>query len=314
MGPTASGKTDLAMDLFDHLPAELISVDSALVYQGMDIGTAKPSAEELLRYPHHLVNICDPSEPYSVADFCRDAEQKMTNAIALGNIPILVGGTMMYFKALLDGLAPMPATHQDIREAIALEAAERGWPSLHEELKTIDPDYASLLHPNHSQRISRALEVYRVSGITMTQYRQQQLDADQSTLLSERFNVLQIALIPSDRSQLHERIKIRFNTMIEKGLIDEVARLRGRDDLHLDLASMRAVGYRQVWQYLDGSYERDTMIEKGIIATRQLAKRQLTWLRGWQDLMTVDVAWGDAQSKHKKNLGVIMNLLSTKGS
>lgn len=314
MGPTASGKTDLAMALCDHLPADIISVDSTLVYRDMDIGTAKPTADELQRYPHRLVNICDPAEPYSAADFCRDAETEIDKIVASGRIPILAGGTMMYFKALLDGLADMPEADPQIREAIAREAQAMGWPALHQQLQEIDPDYAAQLHPNHSQRISRALEVYRMSGKTMTQYRQEQQVQDNDTLrlFANRYRVTQLALLPKDRTLLHQRIKERFLLMLEQGLIDEVEALHRRTDLHLDLPSMRAVGYRQVWQYLDSDYNYDTMVEKGIAATRQLAKRQLTWLRGWPDLTPLAVAENMNCGTLEKNVEFILNILPTK--
>lgn len=314
MGPTASGKTDLAMALCDRMPADIISVDSALVYRGMDIGTAKPTTEELNQYPHRLVNVCDPAQPYSAADFCFDAEAAIRESVANNRVPILVGGTMMYFKALLDGLADMPESDPDVREAIANEAREQGWPSLHRQLQEIDPEYANQLHPNHSQRISRALEVYRISGKTMTQCRQEQhrLDKNDAGLLISRHQIIQLALLPTDRSLLHKRIEKRFLLMLEQGLIDEVEGLRQRVDLHLDLPSMRAVGYRQVWQYLEGDYNYATMVDKGVAATRQLAKRQLTWLRGWKDLTVIPVEESMHCHTLQKNVEFILNFLPTK--
>lgn len=283
IGPTASGKTDLAMALRDHLPVELISVDSALVYRGMDIGSAKPSAAEQARAPHRLIDIRDPSQPYSAADFCADAEREITDIVAAGKIPLLVGGTMLYFKALLDGLAAMPEADPVVRAAIEEDAALHGWPYVHAQLAEVDPEMAAEIHPNHSQRLSRALEVYRVSGMTMTELRKKQQQQSVAPF-TERFNVLQLAIAPRDRSMLHRRIEARFLKMMTQGLIEEVQQLHARTDLHADLPAIRAVGYRQVWDYLDGKISRDEMVERGIIATRQLAKRQLTWLRGWPDL------------------------------
>ena len=314
MGPTTSGKTDLAMELCKHLPADIVSVDSTLVYRDMDIGSAKPTKEELRQYPHRLVDICDPAEPYSVADFCHDAEVEVKSIVGNGRVPILVGGSMMYFKTLLEGLADMPQSDPAIREAITNEAREQGWPALHRQLQEIDPDCASQLHPNHSQRISRALEVYRISGKTMTQSRkdQQALDKSDARLFANRHQILQMALLPTDRSMLHKRIEKRFSLMLEQGLVGEVEALHKREDLHLDLPSMRAVGYRQVWQYLDGDYNYVTMVNKGVAATRQLAKRQLTWLRGWQDLKVIPVEESMNYSTLQKNVEFILNYLPTK--
>lgn len=283
MGPTASGKTDLAIALRQHLPVEIISVDSTLVYRGMDIGTAKPTAQELAAAPHRLIDIRDPAEPYSAADFCADAEREITQIIAEGKIPLLVGGTMLYFRALLDGLAEMPAADPVVRAQIEQVANEFGWSSIHAELAKVDPESAAEIHPNHSQRLSRALEVYRVSGKTMSELRQLQQQNVGIPFL-QRYSVAQIAMAPRDRQVLHTRIADRFLRMLEQGLIDEVSRLHKRTDLHPDLPAMRAVGYRQVWDYLDGALAHEEMIERGIIATRQLAKRQFTWLRGWADL------------------------------
>jgi tRNA dimethylallyltransferase len=281
MGPTASGKTDLAIQLCQQLPCEIISVDSALIYRDMNIGTAKPSAEELALAPHQLINILDPSEAYSAADFRRDALQAMAEITQRGNIPLLVGGTMLYFKALIEGLADMPQTDQAIRAYIENEAQEHGWPYVHAQLAEVDPESASRIHPNHSQRIERALGVYRATGLTMTHYLQQQ-----EKLADEVFpyDVLQLAIAPLDRKVLHERIERRFHLMMEQGLVDEVKALHRRGDLSLDMPSIRAVGYRQTWQYLEGELSEQEMIERGIIATRQLAKRQFTWLNSWPDV------------------------------
>lgn len=279
MGPTASGKTDLAIGLREHLPVELISVDSALVYRGMDIGSAKPSADELAKAPHRLIDIRDPAEPYSAADFCTDARSEIDAIVAEGKIPLLVGGTMLYFKALLEGMANMPGADESVRAEIAAWAEKDGWPAVHWELERVDPVTAAGIHPNHSQRISRALEVYRVSGKTMHELRQAQSATAHD--FCARFNVVQIALAPRDRSILHERIALRFARMVDRGFVDEVRALYARGDLNATLPAVRAVGYRQVWSYLEGDISLDEAIEQGIAATRQLAKRQLTWLRGW---------------------------------
>jgi tRNA dimethylallyltransferase len=315
MGPTASGKTDLAIDLSKELPLDIISVDSAMVYKGMDIGTAKPSAEELAVAPHRLIDIRDPAESYSVADFCEDAHREIEAIVSKGRIPILVGGTMMYFKALLDGLADMPASNAGVRQKIVEEAKQKGWPALHGELMKLDPDYASQLHPNHSQRIARALEVYRISGKTMSEFRKEQSDdlrEEKTQRLSERFSVMQFALVCHDRKLLHQRIQTRFEKMLEQGFINEVKALRTRGDLNVDLPAMRAVGYRQVWQYLEtldvqGEVSEKELLEKGTAATRQLAKRQLTWLREWPHLHKLFIDKTKSVSQVKKNMQEILN-------
>ncbi len=306
MGPTASGKTDLAISLRQHLPVELISVDSALVYRSMDIGTAKPTAAELVIAPHKLIDIRDPSEPYSAADFCIDAEREIAATHAQGKIPLLVGGTMLYFKALLDGLAEMPEADAVVRAQIERDAGEFGWPYVHQLLREVDPETAAEIHPNHSQRISRALEVFRVGGKTMSQLRREQNQCERP-LFCERFRVVQIAIGPRDRSLLHRRIEIRFHRMIEAGLVSEVQALYSRGDLHVDLPAIRAVGYRQVWDYLAGSVTQDEMIERGVIATRRLAKRQSTWLKGWQNYPNSPLNWiytelGDGKSLSKEEI------------
>lgn len=283
MGPTAAGKTDLAVALHEHINADIISVDSALIYRGMDIGTAKPSAEELHRAPHRLIDICDPAESYSAADFVRDAKSAMEEIVAAGRIPLLVGGTMLYFKALLEGLSPMPPSDPAIRSAIENEAATRGWPAMHAELAAVDPLCAARLHPNHSQRISRALEVFRISGTPMSIW---QSGGSGGALDSYRW--IQIAVAPQERSVLHQRIADRFDKMLQLGFIEEVASLRQRGDLHENMPSIRAVGYRQVWQHLNGECDLPEMRERAVAATRQLAKRQLTWLRGWHGLSWVN--------------------------
>ncbi|MGY4583178.1 tRNA dimethylallyltransferase [Ewingella americana] len=274
MGPTASGKTALAMSLLEHLPVELISVDSALIYRGMDVGTAKPTAEELSHAPHRLIDILDPSEAYSAADFRADALREMAEITARNKIPLLVGGTMMYFKALLEGLSPLPPADADVRQRIEAQAAESGWESLHAQLREIDPVAALRIHPNDPQRLSRALEVFFISGKTLTEL----------TKISGEtlpYHVHQFAIAPTRRELLHERIEQRFSQMLLNGFEDEVRTLKARGDLHTDLPSIRCVGYRQMWSYLSGETDYDEMVYRGVCATRQLAKRQMTWLRGW---------------------------------
>ena len=281
MGPTASGKTALAVSLLERFPLEIISVDSALVYRGMDIGSAKPDAATLARAPHHLLDIRDPTEAYSAAAFCDDAKRLMADIVARGRVPLLVGGTMLYFRALLQGLDDLPRADPALRKKLEAEAAARGWPALHAELAQVDPVTAARLAPNDSQRIGRALEIFRLTGTPMAAL----LDRAQSEL---PYRVLQLALIPSDRAVLHQRIAARFDAMLAEGLIDEVERLRRDYVLTPDLPAMRAVGYRQAWAYLDGDIDFKTLREQGIAATRQLAKRQLTWLRSWPDAVVLD--------------------------
>lgn len=292
MGPTAAGKTDLAIALVEQCNAEIISVDSALVYRGMDIGSAKPNAQELARAPHRLIDILEPTESYNAADFCKDAAWHIEDILAKGKTPLLVGGTMLYFKALLEGLSNMPTTNLKVRAEIEQLAAEHGWPYVHAVLAKADPVCAAKLHPNHSQRISRALEVYRSSGIPMSRWQ-----GGQQAGLQDKYQWLQMAIAPQERKVLHQRIALRFNKMLDNGFLDEMRGLMARGDLTLETPSMRAVGYRQAWEYLAGHYDRDTFIEKGIVATRQLAKRQLTWLRGWHDL-----SWVYTQSDSGKML------------
>ncbi|MGD8784087.1 MAG: tRNA (adenosine(37)-N6)-dimethylallyltransferase MiaA [Thioalkalispiraceae bacterium] len=281
LGPTASGKTDLAVELVEHFPMDIISVDSAMVYRGMDIGTAKPDTKTLARAPHRLIDFLDPAIAYSAAEFRADALREMAEITKAGRIPLLVGGTMMYFKALLHGLAEMPAADEQIRETLLAEAKEKGWDKLHVKLAEVDPQSAQRIHPNDPQRISRALEVYQLTGVPLSAWQ-----AQPSEPLP--YQPLLISLFPSDRAWLHERIERRFHLMVEQGLIEEVRALFERADLDESMSSVRAVGYRQVWEYLKGEQEKDQMIERGIIATRQLAKRQLTWLRSMPDLVTFD--------------------------
>lgn len=288
MGPTASGKTALAVSLVERFPLEIISVDSALVYRGMDIGTAKPAAATLARAPHHLLDIRDPTEAYSAAAFCDDARRLMADIVARGRVPLLVGGTMLYFRALLQGLDDLPRADAALRKQLEAEAAKRGWPALHAELAGIDPETAARLAPNDSQRIARALEIFRLTGTPMSAL----LDRAQSEL---PYRVLQLALIPSDRAVLHQRIADRFDAMLADGLVDEVKALRRRYALKPDLPSMRAVGYRQAWACLEGEIDLREFREQGIAATRQLAKRQLTWLRSWPDAVALDCLADDLE-------------------
>lgn len=275
MGPTASGKTDLAIALRQALPVEVISVDSALIYKGMDIGTAKPSKEELAKAPHRLIDILDPAESYSAMNFREDALREMADITAQGRIPLLVGGTMLYYKALIEGLSPLPSADSAVRSDIEAKAEQIGWDGLHAELLDIDPVAGKRINPNDSQRINRALEVFYLTGKTMTE-----LTAEKCK--ETPYNFLQFAIAPQDRSILHQRIEQRFHKMIELGFEEEVKRLFLRDDLHIDLPSIRCVGYRQMWEYLQSNISLDEAIFKGICATRQLAKRQITWLRGWK--------------------------------
>jgi tRNA dimethylallyltransferase len=286
MGPTASGKTAAALAIARERPVEIISVDSALVYRGMDIGTAKPTAEELASAPHHLIDIIDPLDAYSVAQFRADTLRLVDAISARGKLPLLVGGTMMYFKGLTEGLDDLPTADAQVRAALDAEAARVGWPAMHEKLRAVDPVTAERLKPNDAQRINRALEIYELAGKPM------------SELLTGRpklelpFELVSFALEPNDRSVLHSRIALRFDQMLgerdDEGIVAEVARLRARGDLSLALPSMRCVGYRQAWEYLDGRITRDALRETGIIATRQLAKRQFTWLRAMSERIVID--------------------------
>ena len=273
MGPTATGKTDLAMALYDEIPSDLISVDSALVYRGMDIGTAKPDTETLVRYPHALIDIIEPDQVYSAGQFRDDALDLMAQSAGKRHTPVLVGGTMLYFNALQKGIADMPVVDTATRQAVAREADEKGMQALHDRLQKGDPVSAKRIHPNDPQRIQRALEVYRASGQTLSEFWARQ----QTQALP--YDVIKIALLPEDREVLRQRIARRFQQMLELGFVDEVRALRARGDLDLQMPSMRCVGYRQVWEYLDGKWDYDTMVEKAVTATRQLAKRQMTWLR-----------------------------------
>lgn len=282
MGPTATGKTDLAISLCKRFPCDVISVDSALVYRGMDIGTAKPDAETLARTPHRLIDIRDPEESYSAGEFIRDAYREMDDILAAGRIPLLVGGTMMYFRALTEGIAELPSADHQVRQAIDVEAEEAGWPAMHEQLQEVDPAIARRIQPNDKQRIQRALEVYRSSGTPLSAWQRE------SAPQRDDFRYLKIGLNIEPRSLLHARIAERLDRMIETGFAEEVKALRQRPGLTADYPSMRSVGYRQFWQYLDGEYSRDEASDRALFATRQLAKRQITWLRSEKEVFLVD--------------------------
>jgi tRNA dimethylallyltransferase len=283
MGPTASGKTAAALSIARHIPSEIISVDSALVYRGMDIGTAKPSKAELAAVPHHLIDIIDPADAYSAMQFRQDAIRLVDEISGRGHLPLLVGGTMMYFKILRDGLDELPEADPAVRARLDEEAARLGVPALHARLAAIDPESAARLKPNDSQRIQRALEIHELTGRPMSQLLAKAVKDELP------FKLLPLSLEPSDRSELHSRIAARFDAMLAgNALLDEVSGLRRRGDLHLGLPSMRCVGYRQAWEHLEGVYDLDELREKGIAATRQLAKRQLTWLRSMSDRVVID--------------------------
>ena len=297
MGPTAAGKTDLAVRLAVRFGLEVVSVDSAQVYRHMDIGTAKPGAKALAAAPHHLIDILDPTQRYSAAQFCEDARRLLTEIDARGRSPLLVGGTMLYFKALRDGLSELPAADSHTRAVIDAMAGASGWPALHAELSRIDPITAARLKPTDAQRIQRALEVYYLTGQPLSA-----LIAQHRPSVPKR-RTIPIALEPSDRAVLHQRIEQRFEVMLELGLIGEVRRLRERFDLNPSLPSMRAVGYRQVWQHLDGKFGLGTLRAKAVAATRQLAKRQLTWLRSWNDAQRFDCLAADLRGQVEAYVG-----------
>ena len=285
LGPTASGKTALTLALAQQQPIEIISVDSALVYRGMDIGTAKPSRAEQAICPHHLIDIIEPTEAYSAAQFAADAQRLIHEIHARGRLPVLVGGTMLYVKALLEPLTELPESDAQIRAQIDAQAADLGWPAMHAQLAQIDPITAARIEPNDAQRINRALEIFRISGKPMAEWL-----AEDTTTHELSFKPILTALIPEPRAILHERINQRFVTMLNEGFLDEMRTLRARGDLHLGLPSMRCVGYRQAWEHLDGAYGYDELIEKGQAATRQLAKRQMTWIRGMPQIRVFDSA------------------------
>lgn len=289
MGPTASGKTALALDWAERFGGEIVSVDSALVYRGLEIGAAKPDAAERARVPHHMLDLRDPWQTYSAAEFAADARAAVDAILARGRLPILAGGTGLYFAALLEGLSPMPAADPTTRAGIAAEAEARGWPALHADLAEIDPDAAARIKPGDPQRIQRALEVYRLSGVTISAWQRR---APETPAFPAE--VLALAIAPDDRAVLHQRIAVRFDAMLAAGFLDEVRALRAMPALRahpapLDLPAIRAVGYRQAWEYLDGQGDADAFRERAVAATRQLAKRQMTWLRG----RGADVRWFD---------------------
>ena len=293
MGPTAAGKTDLALALAEQANCQLISVDSALIYRGMDIGTAKPDAATLARAPHRLIDIRDPAESYSAADFRADALREMADITAQGATPVLVGGTMLYYKVLYEGMADLPPANELVRAEIEAIAAAHGWSHVHELLSKIDPEAAARIKPTDPQRLQRALEVYRVSGVPMSEWhRRQRGESGSWGEGSEHFpyEVSALALCPPDRSVLHNRIARRFHLMLEQGFEEEVRTLYARGDLTVKHPSIRAVGYRQMWDYIEGSISREQMIDQGVIATRQLAKRQITWLRSWKEARWLDPA------------------------
>lgn len=282
MGPTASGKTAIAVELVRRLPCDIVSVDSAMVYRGMDIGTAKPGPEVLRVAPHRLIDLLDPAQAYSAGRFCTDARREIAAIRAAGRIPLLVGGTMLYFHALQRGLSVLPRSDPEVRARISAQARVEGWEALHRRLAALDPAAARRIHPNDPQRIQRALEVHALTGVSLSELQGRSgaptLDAP----------LVKLALVPAERAELHRSIARRFEAMLRAGLTEEVQRLRGRGDLDLDCPALRAVGYRQVWQYLEGALDREAMTTRAVVATRQLAKRQLTWLRAQTDVLRLD--------------------------
>ena len=301
MGPTASGKTGLAVDLIEQFPLEIISVDSALVYRGMNIGTAKPDAATLARAPHRLIDICDPSETYSAARFSEDALREIRDICQAGHIPLLVGGTMLYFRALLEGLSELPPADPLIRAELEEQAAKSGWPAMHQQLKDLDAAAAARINPNDPQRIQRALEVIRISGKSMTELQ------SASGGPAAEFETLKLVVCPELRSTLHERIAQRFQMMLDEGFVDEVRELHARPGLHGDLPSMRSVGYRQCWQWLNGELDEAQWQEKAIVSTRQLAKRQMTWLRREKGALWYN---SSKEGSRKKQFDAIREFLS----
>jgi tRNA dimethylallyltransferase len=301
MGPTASGKSALAASLARRFPVEIVSVDSAQVYRGMDVGTAKPTAAERASVPHHLIDILDPTAAYSAARFRADAAVAVSGIAARGRLPLLVGGTMLYFKAFREGLSDLPEANPTLRAAIEAEARERGWPALHAELARVDPPAAARLKSTDAQRIQRALEIWRSTGVPMSQLLGGRTSASPLRLVP-------IALVPSDRAALHRRIEARFERMLADGLVEELAALRERHALYAGLPSMRCVGYRQAWAHLEGEYDRATLRDRGIFATRQLAKRQLTWLRSTPDVIALDCLAADL---HARAASVVAGALKT---
>lgn len=301
MGPTGAGKTDLAMRLADRWPIEIISVDSAMVYRGLDIGTGKPSRELLERYPHRLVDILDPLESYSAGQFVRDALVAIESAHAQGRLPVLVGGTMLYFRALRHGIAPMPSADPVVRAAIDREAGQLGWPALHQALASIDPKAAARIQPNDGQRIQRALEVFRLTGKPLSEWHA----AAQPPMPNVRFSTYVWA--PSNRERLHAAIETRFDGMMRAGLLDEVRALYERGDLHRDLPAIRSVGYRQLWEHLQDGVPLDSAVQRAIFATRQLARRQFIWLRSERDVSWIDTLEGSANALIEQALDSVLN-------
>ncbi len=298
MGPTASGKTGIAVDLVQQAPFEIVSVDSAQVYRGLDIGAGKPSAEILKKAPHRLINIRDPIDAYSAADFRNDALKEIADIQSKGKTPLLVGGTMLYFKALRDGLATMPSANEEVRNKILDMGNTAGWQAVHDRLAEVDPESAARIHPNDPQRLQRALEIYELSGKPMTAIHQEGKVQEDLP-----FDLKFIAIIPEQRANLHKKIAERFNQMLEQGFVDEVKKLYDRGDLNPSLPAIRSVGYRQIWAFLEGAYDQNTMQEKVLAATRQLAKRQLTWLRSWPDLQIIE---GEMSNKAEHCLKMIV--------
>lgn len=301
MGPTGAGKTDLVLRLAEDWPIDIVSVDSAMVYRGMDIGTGKPSREVLARHPHRLVDILDPSQAYSAGQFVRDATQAIEEAHQRGRLPVLVGGTMLYFRALRRGIAEMPSADSQVRAQLDREAAERGWPALHRDLAAIDPKAAARIQPNDAQRIQRALEVFRLTGKTLSELH----EAGKPPAPNVRF--LAYAWVPSDRERLYAAIEARFHRMMEEGLLDEVRALYARGDLHADLPAIRSVGYRQLWEHLEGREPLSSSVQRAIFATRHLARRQLIWLRSDRDVHWVDALDSAADAQMVQAIGSVLN-------
>ena len=302
MGPTASGKTDLAVELVQRFPLEIISVDSAMIYRGMNIGTAKPGPEILSVAPHRLIDILDPAEAYSAAQFCADAAREMRDIMTAGRIPLLVGGTMLYFRALQRGLSDLPSANPEVRARLDQQARERGWGPLHQRLADVDPVAAARIHPNDPQRIQRALEVFELSGVPMTDF------LVRRTAAPWQGPIVKLVVAPGDRALLKQRIVSRFHAMLEQGLLDEVQALRKRGDLDRDRPAMRSVGYRQVWDYLSAELQYEEMVNRAVIATGQLAKRQMTWLR-----QETEAQWFDAleQKLYSKAITYIKSMVMT---
>jgi tRNA dimethylallyltransferase len=307
LGPTATGKTDLALRLASKYPLEIVSVDSAMVYRGMDIGTGKPSRELLERFPHHLVDILDPSQAYSAGQFVRDAHQAIAAIRGRGKLPLLVGGTMLYFRALRRGLAEMPQADSKVRQEIDADAAREGWPALHARLATVDPATAARIQPNDGQRIQRALEVQRLTGKTLSELHAQTRPADPA------MKFVAFAWAPQDRERLYDAIERRFQQMMQAGLLEEVRRLQQRGDLHADLPAIRSVGYRQLWEHLSGRESLDSSVRRAIFATRHLARRQLIWLRSESDLQWCDTLDSGAADQIERTIDTLCTTLHIKG-